>query len=1060
MTTPRAVKTLTPAWLGPLFLVILAALGYFLSARVGYVYALPGGLVVVWPASGFMLACLLLAPPRQWPFLLAGGVLGNVAADVLAGLSLDVGIAGSLANLLEVWLAAWVVSRLGGHPFKLTTLRQAAALVVGGAIVSNALTAFVGSAVLVRGSHMPPVNAWLVWWIGDGLGMLAVAPVIIGVSALLRTPSIIARRTLIEGGLALIALCIVSNAVLGRTPAPQGRLMVDPYVLLPLLFVVAVRFRTSGAAIASLVICATTIWHASLGQGAFAGAGDSATSQAVRIYVFLATVSLTALFASAMLSERERAYSQGRLQAAALGAAANAIIITDRAGVVQWANQAFADLTGYSVVEVVGKNPSALVRSGQHDDAFYRDLWATILSGHVWRGEIINRRKDHSLYTQELAITPVPNALGEIRHFIAVQQDITERKRTERQIEILARAIESTNEMVSVTDLEDRFVFVNRAFLHVYGYQKDEVIGRTPEILQAGSRAPEQLAEILRASRGDGWHGELVNRRKDGTELAVRLGTSCIRDPHGVAVGLLGVARDITDEKRSAEALRQSEERMNLALEAAQAGTWVHDLASNVISVSGSPDRLRGVASRNPHTLDDFLKSIHPDDRESVERTIGVQHASADRFDFEFREVWPDTSVHWVRARGRVIRDGEGQPVRVLGVDLDITERKELEEQLRQVQKVEAVGQLAGGLAHDFNNLLTAILGYAKILEEGFAADDPRRLDAHEIATAGARASVLTRQLLAFSRKQILQPVVLSLNEAIEGICRMLGPMTGDHISLELNLDSRLARIKADRGQIEQALVNLVVNACDAMEQGGTVTIESANVDLDEVAAARVNAPAGGPYVRLSVRDTGIGMAPDTARRIFEPFFTTKPVGKGTGMGLAMVFGIVKQSGGAVTVDSKLGEGTTFDVYLPQTPDEPAAPIAAGPAVVERQDSQTVCVVDDDPGVLKLAVVILKREGYTVLSAKDPQAAVALLATSGAVDLLLTDVVMPGMDGPTLFGEVRQTRPGLRVLYMSGYADEAVVRRGVFAPGTHFIPKPFVRETLLSKVREALAGPV
>ena len=402
--------------------------------------------------------------------------------------------------------------------------------------------------------------------------------------------------------------------------------------------------------------------------------------------------------------------------------------------------------------------------------------------------------------------------------------------------------------------------------------------------------------------------------------------------------------------------------------------------------------------------------------------------------------------------------DPDGKIAYISTISRDVTEHKALEEQLRQAQKIEAVGQLAGGLAHDFNNLLTAVLGYAQILEETFEPGDPRRLDTREIRKAGERASQLTRQLLAFSRKQILQPVVLGLNDVIDGIGRMLSRVVGEHIRLELKLDPHLARVKADPGQVEQILVNLAVNAADAMERGGTLTIETSNVALDAAAARRANAPAPGPYVMLSVCDTGTGMTPETQLRIFEPFFTTKAVGKGTGMGLATVFGIAKQSGGTVTVRSKPGEGTIFNVYLPQT-DEPKTGAAAQPPAVEHQGARTVLAVDDDPGVLTLVTAFLTRDGYTVLAAQDSETAMNLAASHDAIDLLLTDVVMPDVDGPTLFARLRSRQPALRVLYMSGYADSAIVDRGVLAPGTQFISKPFAGHALLTKVREALAGP-
>ena len=387
----------------------------------------------------------------------------------------------------------------------------------------------------------------------------------------------------------------------------------------------------------------------------------------------------------------------------------------------------------------------------------------------------------------------------------------------------------------------------------------------------------------------------------------------------------------------------------------------------------------------------------------------------------------------------------------------DATERRSLEQQVIQAQKMEAVGRLAGGVAHDFNNILTAIGGYTDLLLEDLPLDDPRRQDVDEIHRAADRAAALTQQLLAFSRRQVLQPKVIDLNALVSNVEKLLGRLIGADVQLATALADEVGRVRADPGQLEQVIVNLAVNARDAMPGGGRLTIETRNVDLDAAYAAEHRTVVPGPYVVIAVSDTGTGMSADTQSHMFEPFFTTKEVGKGTGLGLATVYGIVKQSGGSIWVYSELGHGTTIKVYLPRV-DEPPDPLAApGLANPERlRGTETILLVEDEPAVRAVARQILARQGYTVLEAPDGPAALAMVAGRARVDLILTDVVMPGMSGRTLADQLATRWPGVRVLYMSGYTDDAIVRHGMLEPGLAYLQKPFRPDALVRKVREVL----
>ncbi|HXI60019.1 MAG TPA: response regulator [Polyangia bacterium] len=397
----------------------------------------------------------------------------------------------------------------------------------------------------------------------------------------------------------------------------------------------------------------------------------------------------------------------------------------------------------------------------------------------------------------------------------------------------------------------------------------------------------------------------------------------------------------------------------------------------------------------------------------------------------------------------------------VLTIGRDVTEQRQLEEQLRQAQKMEVVGQLAGGIAHDFNNILTAILGFAELLLTDLPAEHAGRTDVFEIKAAGERAAGLTHQLLAFSRKQILQSNVLDINGVIVGMEPMLRRLIAAHIELVLFLHPAVGAIKIDPTQLEQIVINLLVNAADAMPRGGKLTIETANVRLDENYIKHHLPIAPGDYVMLAVSDTGVGMDATISGRVFEPFFTTKEVGKGTGLGLSTVYGIVKQSGGDIWVYSEPGHGAVFKIYLPEVGGVTSAVVKAVAAQGSvRRGSETVLLVEDDEAVRRLARLILERAGYRVVEAANPKEGLRVANDChGVIDLLLSDLFMPESDGLPLIERLSKVRPGVRVLYMSGYADEAVVRQGMIAEGTPFLQKPFTPIALTSKVRDVLDSP-
>jgi PAS domain S-box-containing protein len=449
---------------------------------------------------------------------------------------------------------------------------------------------------------------------------------------------------------------------------------------------------------------------------------------------------------------------------------------------------------------------------------------------------------------------------------------------------------------------------------------------------------------------------------------------------------------------------------------------------------------------------------LHPDD-------VPVERAERERLlrgetrtlDLEMRWRRHDGRPLWMYLNVSMVQDAEGHPRYLLVYLRDITERKSLEDQLRLAQKMEAVGQLAGGIAHDFNNLLTAILGSTELLLASIDSEDPRRDDVQEIGRAAHRASALVRQLLAFSRKQVMQPRQVNLNDIVRDMGGMLRRLVGERIALKLDLDPSLGDVTADPGQIEQVIANLGVNARDAMPRGGTLTIGTANVSRVGLTAADEGLPAG-PLVVLTVKDTGIGMDEHVLAHLFEPFFTTKELGRGTGLGLATVYGIVRQTGGQIQVTSRPGAGSTFAVYLPrvEVPERGRVGVAAAPEPVPG-GTETVLVVEDEEAVRHLVCRVLRAKGYRVLEAAHAEAALILAGTTHEpIDLLVTDMVMPGLGGTALAEELMAVRPSLRVLFISGYAPEAVERRGELIDASGLLEKPFSADQLARKVREIL----
>ena len=497
------------------------------------------------------------------------------------------------------------------------------------------------------------------------------------------------------------------------------------------------------------------------------------------------------------------------------------------------------------------------------------------------------------------------------------------------------------------------------------------------------------------------------------------------------------------------------EELFRLIGESAADMIAVVDVNGRRLYNSPSYEKLLGYSAEELGSTSSF-DQIHPDDRQKVAEAAKEAQRSASGRRVEYRFRHKDGRWLILESTASMAKSSKGEVEKLVIVNRDITERRRLEAQLSLSQQLEAIGRLSGGVAHDFNNLLGVIIGYSEALQQRLSPDDPNREPIDEIRNAGERAASLTRQLLAFSRKQVLEPKVLDLNTIVVDVEKILRRLIGEDISLKLVLSSHLANVKADRSQIEQVLLNLAVNARDAMPQGGELTVETGDVTLDETSARNRPYLVPGQYVLLRVTDTGCGMSAALQSRIFEPFFTTKEKGKGTGLGLATVYGVIKQSGGYILVESEVGKGTAFEIYLPRAEGKVEVPPEGERLAVPGPGHRTILLVEDEASLRKLTVRTLRGIGYTVYEAQDATAALDIAKkTENVIDLLLTDVVMPGMSGRALADTLSALRPGMRVLYMSGYTDGEIAPHGVLEAGTSILRKPFTRDQLMQQVEEA-----
>lgn len=716
--------------------------------------------------------------------------------------------------------------------------------------------------------------------------------------------------------------------------------------------------------------------------------------------------------------------------------------------------------------EMLGRTEEEICRAGRAGVVDLSDPRLPVLLEERARtgmchGELIFVRRDGTKFPVEISSRVYKDRYGNPRTSM-VFRDITGRKRAESalvaQSQLLEAFFENTFMAIAILDRDFNFLRVNETYARPDGRNVADFPGHNhfefypsdakaifEEVVATGKPYMALARPFVYTA-----HSERGVTYWDWTLVP-------LSDKSGEVQTLLFTLMDVTNRQRAQEALLESESKYRLLVQSATDAIFIAQ--DGVIKFSNPmTERITGYSSEELADMP-FLSLVHPEDREMVEGRHGKRLEGEDipgTYSFRVRnkageELWGQLSTTLI--------DWEGRPA-TLNFVRDITPQRKLEAQFLQSQKMEAVGRLAGGIAHDFNNLLTVTIGYCDLALARIGALDPLRHDLEEIRKASDRCAALTRQILAFSRKQILVPKVINLGDVVVDMDKMLRRLIGEDLDLVSVRGKDLWNVKADPGQIEQVIVNLVVNARDAMPGGGKLTIETANVVLDELYARGHKYVSPGSYVMLAVSDTGRGMDEGTLARIFEPFFTTKEEGKGTGLGLSTVYGIVKQSGGHINVYSEPGIGTTFKMYFPHVEETETGISKAGvPPSEELRGSETILVVEDEDLVREMIREILEQYGYTVLEARSGGEAVDLCSRhQGTIHLMLTDVVMPGMNGMELSKRLAPVHPGMKVLFMSGYTANAIAHQGFLDPGIAFIHKPFTMASLAHKVREVLGS--
>ena len=1069
--------------------LVLAAAACMLGARAGFALAtFHGSVSPIWPPSGIGFVILMLAGPRYWPALMFSSVWAShrQGTDGMPALLLAFG---STVALLLPALYLRRNKRFDPTFERLESTLRYLLLVV---LIAPIVSATVGTVALRLTSGLPfeaLFPSWLNWCLGGLGGLAIIAPFLFTwLAPGPRLPRVGGWRDALGIGIGLLI-----SVSLARLSQPLHALPAYPLVIWA-----ALRLGPRATTLTSLLAYGISIVTIVSAQGAFVeGPGPASLIFLGALHLSLAVTGLVLGASAAEQRRARRLEREADLAYRALSEASPFAIVTlDLSGMVIGWNQGAEQLFGWTAREVTG-TPVPMLPPDRHLEIEAMRL-AVLAEHYPLRQETERIRKDGRRLEVELVAWPLRDAEGTIRGTVGALQDISARKRAERLEQATHRISQAA---LTASDLPQLYSAIHGIVgelmparnLYIALYDQAQALVTFPYFVDERETppAPHSLRQgfidwIIRHGRPlrksaivPGQEPSPVDASLIGADPSDWMGAPLV--VAGRTIGVLAVQSYLPDDRYSAgeltilefvssqvamaiertrahEALRTSEARFRSLATNTNDIIWEWDIAHDRDWWSES---LTSVLGYLPVEISQgeaaWLELVHPDDRERMavhfhEAMTGPALMWRD----EYRVRRKDGTYAWVLDRARIERNAAGAAVHVFGAMMDVTGLREVqaallrsEDHLRHAMKLEAVGRLAGGVAHDFNNLLTSVLGHADLALRRVHPADPLFDDLMEISAAGTRAAALTQQLLAFSRKQVLEPRVVDLNGVVSGIAKMLRRTIGENIELVTRLASDLGPVRADPVQLEQVLLNLAVNARDAMPRGGRLLIETQNVQLEF-----------GAGVRIRVVDNGVGMTEEVRAHLFEPFYTTKEVGKGTGLGLATAYGIVQQSGGTITVTSEADQGSTFVVDLPQAVGEAVTPIPVLSTEPARGGTETVLLVEDEEAVRNLTRRVLEHHGYAVLSAPTGEAALVLSrARETPIHLLLTDVVMPGLSGPELAEQLARERPGMRRIFMSGYAATTLEQRILLDRDSAFLQKPFTSLQLASRVRQMLDEP-
>jgi PAS domain S-box-containing protein len=743
-------------------------------------------------------------------------------------------------------------------------------------------------------------------------------------------------------------------------------------------------------------------------------------------------------------------------------------IILDENGNETYVSDSVERITGFKPEECTGVQSFSFVHPD--DLKAVAETFSRLLENpyEVLKDEYRHRTKDGGwVYLEAIGVNRLDDPV--IRGIVLNVRDVTERRGAEALQSMQAEMLDAAPSSITVHGFDGRFLYANRRTFEIHGYEPGEFMRlnlRDIDVPESAALIGERMKQILEKGEAS---FEVGHFRKDGSTMPMQVYTRKVEWFGRPA--MISMATDISERKRAEAALQKSEKRFREVLEGSQDILYRQRLTDGALEFM-SPSALP-VLGYTPEEMYAFTpgeenKLFHPDDlpalRSFLDDLIAADAGNKKFIEREFRMISKSGQVRWIHGSYQLARDTAGNPEYVVGTLKNITEQKRIDEektrlqaQLQQALKMEAVGRLAGGVAHDFNNLLTSITGNISLALMDLNPADPLHATLGEVGKAADSAASLTKQLLAFSRKQVVEPRVLNLGELAANLNRMLIRLIGEDIDLKIISSGGLGSVKVDPVQFEQVLINLAVNARDAMPEGGELTIETSNASLDDDYCRLHPHLKPGTFVMLSVKDTGHGMTAEVREHLFEPFFTTKPQGRGTGLGLAMIYGVVKQAGGLIEVDSEAGIGTTFRIYLPMVRERAEKLDRGSRAGDLKGGSETILLVEDDPMVMNMAVRILKQLGYSVLHAEDGARALLLAeGYKGRIDLLVTDVIMPGINGLDLADRLKSIHPETAMIFTSGYTDDVLTDHGVTGEHLHFIAKPYSPQSMAGKIREVL----